>query len=40
MTGFCEIHGQDSKECGAAREVGSYLIGGLVLAGIAGALRE
>lgn len=40
VTGYCEIHGTDSTECGAAREAGSLAIGGLMLVGLAKALSE
>lgn len=33
VTGFCKIHGTDSQECGAAREVGGALV--LAVGGIA-----
>ncbi len=38
VKGYCEIHGVDSRECGAAREAGNIVIGGLALAGILGGL--
>lgn len=34
VDGYCRIHGKDSRECGAAQEFGSYLIGGLLLYGL------
>ena len=40
VTGYCDIHGTDSRECGAVREAGTILIGGLALVGIASVLSK
>lgn len=34
VDGYCQIHGKNSRECGAAQEVGTYVIGGLLLYGL------
>ena len=31
VKGHCDIHGTDSEECGAAKELGDVVIGGLIL---------
>ncbi len=40
VTGYCKIHGTNSKECGAAREAGSLAMGGLLLVGLVSALSK
>ncbi|MCH7969341.1 MAG: hypothetical protein IH841_08885 [Thaumarchaeota archaeon] len=40
VKGHCDIHGTDSRECGAMREAGTILVGGLALVGIASALSK
>jgi len=40
VKGYCDIHGTDSIECGAVREAGTILIGGLALVGIASVLSK
>jgi len=40
VKGYCDIHGTDSRECGAMREAGTILIGGLAVVGIASALSK
>ena len=31
VRGYCDIHGTDSRECGAAKELGGLVIGSIVL---------
>lgn len=40
VTGYCKIHGTDSRECGAAKELGGLAITTLVIGGIIWALAK
>lgn len=40
VNGYCEVHGKTSHECGVAKELGDWVIGGLVVAGLIGALSD
>ena len=31
VKGYCGIHGTDSRQCGAAKELGVLVIGGIIL---------
>ena len=36
VKGYCDIHGTDSRECGAAKEAGTLLLAGLFFGGLFG----
>jgi len=40
VKGYCDIHGTDSKECGAMREAGTLVLGGLFFGGLASVLSK
>lgn len=40
VKGYCDVHGMDSRECGAARELGGLAIAGLVVATLLSASHE
>ncbi len=39
VKGYCDIHGTDSRQCGAAKEAGSLLLGAIVVGALLKAVK-